>query len=34
MEEPAAGNWTLRVTDAQVEDEGTWTSWRLRIWGR
>jgi len=34
LDEPAAGGWTLRVTDAQAGDEGTWTSWGLTIWGR
>ena len=34
MEEAAAGSWTLRVTDAQTGDFGTWTAWGLRIWGR
>lgn len=32
--EPAAGTWTLRVTDAQPQDTGTWQRWNLRIWGR
>ncbi len=32
--EPAAGNWTLRVSDAQPNDTGTWQAWGLRIWGR
>lgn len=34
LEETAAGTWTLRVTDAQADDTGTWTSWGLTIWGR
>lgn len=34
LEEPAAGVWTLRVTDAQGGDTGTWASWGLTIWGR
>ena len=34
MEEAAAGSWTLRVTDAQTGDSGTWTAWGLKIWGR
>jgi len=34
LEETAAGTWTLRVTDAQAGDTGTWTSWGLTIWGR
>jgi subtilisin-like proprotein convertase family protein len=31
--EGAAGTWTLRVTDGVVGDEGTWTAWKLRIFG-
>lgn len=34
LDEPAAGVWRLRVTDAQADDAGQWTSWRLTIWGR
>jgi kexin len=34
LEEPAQGQWTLRVTDAQAGDTGTWTGWSLTIWGR
>ncbi len=34
LEEPAAGTWTLRVTDAQAGDEGRWSSWGLTVWGR
>lgn len=34
MQEPAAGSWTLRVTDMQPQDKGTWLSWGLTIWGR
>ncbi|MBP6816420.1 MAG: S8 family serine peptidase [Burkholderiaceae bacterium] len=32
--EPAAGSWTLQVSDAQAEDTGTWQAWGLRFWGR
>jgi proprotein convertase subtilisin/kexin type 2 len=32
--EPAAGTWTLQVSDAQAEDTGTWQAWGLRFWGR
>lgn len=34
LEEPATGAWTLRVTDAQAGDAGTWSSWGLTLWGR
>ncbi len=34
LEERAAGQWTLRVTDAQAGDAGVWRSWGLTIWGR
>lgn len=34
LDEPAQGQWTLRVTDAQAGDAGTWTDWSLTIWGR
>ena len=34
LEEPSPGTWTLRVTDAQPGDVGTWTAWGLTIWGR
>ncbi len=34
LEEPSGGNWTLRVTDAQNGDTGTWVRWNLRFWGR
>jgi subtilisin-like proprotein convertase family protein len=31
--ESAAGTWTLRVSDRDVPDVGTWNSWTLRIYG-
>ena len=34
LDEPAAGTWTLRVTDAQSGDTGRWLRWNLRFWGR
>jgi proprotein convertase subtilisin/kexin type 2 len=34
LDEPAAGNWTLRVNDAEPRDIGTWTNWSIRIFGR
>lgn len=34
LDEPAAGAWTLRVTDAQSGDAGHWTAWSLTLWGR
>jgi len=34
LNEPAAGNWTLRVADLQLGDSGVFRSWQLRIWGR
>lgn len=34
LEEPAAGTWTMRVTDEQNGDVGTWVSWNIRFWGR
>ncbi|MCP5267103.1 MAG: S8 family serine peptidase [Burkholderiaceae bacterium] len=34
MNEPANGQWRLRVTDQQRLDTGTFDRWKLRIWGR
>jgi proprotein convertase subtilisin/kexin type 2 len=34
LEEAASGRWTLRVSDRQAADTGTWNSWSLRFWGR
>jgi proprotein convertase subtilisin/kexin type 2 len=34
LDEPAVGEWRLRVTDAQQDDTGRWNNWSLRIWGR
>src|SRR5690606_10073011 len=34
MDEPSAGQWRLRVLDAQAGDTGIWTSWKMTIWGR
>ncbi len=34
LEEAAPGTWTLRVTDEQNGDVGTWVSWNIRFWGR
>lgn len=34
LNEPAAGNWTLRVADLQAGDTGTFRAWQMRIWGR
>lgn len=35
MNEPATGDWTLRVGDLQRPgDSGTFESWQMRIWGR
>ncbi len=34
LDEPAQGEWTLKVTDALAGDTGTWTDWSLTIWGR
>ncbi len=31
--ESSAGAWTLRVSDEQAGDAGTWVSWRLRLYG-
>ena len=31
--ESAAGTWTLRVTDREQLDAGTWQNWTLRIYG-
>jgi subtilisin-like proprotein convertase family protein len=31
--ESAAGSWTLRVTDREALDTGTWHSWTLRLYG-
>ena len=34
MNEPAAGNWILRVADLQAGDTGIFQGWQMRIWGR
>jgi proprotein convertase subtilisin/kexin type 2 len=34
LEEAAPGTWTMRVTDEQNGDVGTWVSWNIRFWGR
>ncbi|MBW6495261.1 MAG: S8 family serine peptidase [Burkholderiaceae bacterium] len=34
LEEAALGSWTMRVTDEQNDDDGTWVSWNIRFWGR
>ena len=34
LEEAAPGIWTMRVTDEQNGDVGTWVSWNIRFWGR
>lgn len=34
LDEPAAGQWQLRVSDRLPEDDGEWNSWRLVLWGR
>lgn len=34
LNEPAAGNWILRVADLQAGDSGVFQSWQMRIWGR
>lgn len=34
LDEPAAGQWQLRVSDQLPDDEGVWNSWRLVLWGR
>ncbi len=40
LDEPAAGNWTLRVSDrlsdpsAPAAGTAAWTGWSLRFWGR
>jgi kexin len=34
LNEPATGNWILRVADLQAGDVGTFQGWQMRIWGR
>lgn len=34
LDETAAGQWQLRVSDRFQDDEGVWNSWRLVLWGR
>src|SRR5690606_14002049 len=28
------GQWQMRVSDRLAGDEGRWTAWSLRVWGR
>ncbi len=34
LNEPASGNWMLRVADLAPQDAGVFQSWQMRIWGR
>jgi len=33
LNESSIGNWTLKVSDRNPEDVGTWNSWQLNIYG-